>query len=83
MEGIHPLGSLAPRDVGGELDETPPLEDRFHVVSCDPTQAGAIAQARGGRSYVVQGPPGTGKSQTITNLIADYVARGRRVKNGA
>jgi len=23
--------------------------------------------------------PGTGKSQTITNLIADYVARGKRV----
>ena len=71
--------SLAPRDVTGEAVETPPLEDRFHVVSCDPTQAGAIAQARGGRSYVIQGPPGTGKSQTITNLIADYVARGRRV----
>jgi len=71
--------SLAPRDVTGEAVATPPLEDRFHVVSCDPTQAGAIAQARGGRSYVIQGPPGTGKSQTITNLIADYVARGCRV----
>ncbi|HUY32443.1 MAG TPA: AAA domain-containing protein [Pirellulales bacterium] len=71
--------SLAPRDVGGDAVETPPLDDRFHVVSCDPTQAGAIAEARSGRSYVVQGPPGTGKSQTITNLIADYVARGLRV----
>ncbi|MEM7518495.1 MAG: AAA domain-containing protein, partial [Planctomycetota bacterium] len=28
---------------------------------------------------IIQGPPGTGKSQTITNLIADFVARGKRV----
>lgn len=71
--------SLSPREVLTEETAAPPLEDRFDVVTCDPTQAGAIAQARGGRSYVIQGPPGTGKSQTITNLIADYVARGRRV----
>ncbi len=32
-----------------------------------------------GESFVIQGPPGTGKSQTITNLIADYVALGKRV----
>ena len=40
---------------------------------------GAVAQARAGDNFVIQGPPGTGKSQTITNLIADYVARGQRV----
>ena len=28
---------------------------------------------------VIQGPPGTGKSQTIANVIADAVARGKRV----
>src|SRR5205085_543891 len=46
---------------------------------CDATQASAIARAQTGASYIIQGPPGTGKSQTITNLIADYVARGKRV----
>lgn len=71
--------SLAPRDVSSDDLPSPPLEDRYDVVACDPTQAGAIAEARRGRSYVIQGPPGTGKSQTITNLIADYVAQGRRV----
>lgn len=71
--------SLAPREVTAEERPAPPLDDRYDVVPCDPTQAGAIVQARGGRSYVIQGPPGTGKSQTITNLIADYVAQGRRV----
>jgi predicted DNA-binding WGR domain protein len=59
----------------------PPLElaDQHLIISCDAAQASAIARARTGASYIIQGPPGTGKSQTITNLIADYVARGKRV----
>ena len=71
--------SLAPRpmDVG---DEGPvELEERYHVVPCDTTQASAVALSRTGASYIIQGPPGTGKSQTITNLIADYIVRGKRV----
>ncbi len=56
-----------------------PLQDSFQVVACDPTQSQAIAGARAGESCIIQGPPGTGKSQTITNLIADFVARGKRV----
>ncbi|PQO38849.1 DNA helicase [Blastopirellula marina] len=71
--------SLAPRTTQRTLPPTPALEDRFDVVPCDPTQATAIEEARTGKSYIIQGPPGTGKSQTITNLIADYVARGKRV----
>jgi predicted DNA-binding WGR domain protein len=59
----------------------PPLEltQQHLIISCDAAQASAIARARTGVSYIIQGPPGTGKSQTITNLIADYVARGKRV----
>lgn len=49
------------------------------IIAADATQIGAIAKARSGESLIIQGPPGTGKSQTITNLIADYVARGKRV----
>jgi len=71
--------SLVPRPVDGELPTTPTLEERYDVVPCDPTQATAIEEARAEKSYIIQGPPGTGKSQTITNLIADYVARGKRV----
>lgn len=71
--------SLSPRPP----DDAPraPLElgDQHLIIACDATQASAIARARTGRSYIIQGPPGTGKSQTITNLIADYVARGKRV----
>lgn len=28
---------------------------------------------------MVQGPPGTGKSQLISNLITDFIARGKKV----
>jgi len=71
--------SLVPRPVEDRPIEPPPLKERYHVVPCDPTQAAAVARAQSGASYIIQGPPGTGKSQTITNLIADYVARGERV----
>ena len=33
----------------------------------------------GGQDLVIKGPPGTGKSQTISNLIACLVARGKTV----
>jgi len=54
-------------------------DDWHHVIQADPTQTRAILQSRAGYSYIIQGPPGTGKSQTITNLIADYVARGKSI----
>ncbi|MAT72637.1 MAG: DNA helicase [Planctomycetaceae bacterium] len=71
--------SLAPRPIDNQPLDARALADRFDVVPCDPTQARAIAEAELGKSFIIQGPPGTGKSQTITNLIADYVARGKRV----
>jgi hypothetical protein len=56
-----------------------PLEDQYLIVPSDPTQTGAIAWARTSANLIIQGPPGTGKSQTITNLIPDYVAKGKQV----
>lgn len=70
--------SARPREQPVEA-AAPELADRYDVVEADPTQAASIAAARDGRSIIIQGPPGTGKSQTITNLVADYVARGKRV----
>jgi hypothetical protein len=70
--------SLSPRPP----EEAPPpldLGDQHLIISCDAAQASAITRPRASASYIIQGPPGTGKSQTITNLIADYVARGKRV----
>ncbi len=69
----------APSQIANKLPDAIPFAERFEVVHSDPTQSLAVAEARTGRSYIVQGPPGTGKSQTITNLIADFVAHGKRV----
>jgi very-short-patch-repair endonuclease len=54
-------------------------EDDYSVLDADSSQRSAIDTVLEGRSLVIHGPPGTGKSQTIANLIAAMVARGRRV----
>ena len=71
--------SLEPREAPTEPPKPLPIEESYPIVNCDPTQASAIALARTGKHFIIQGPPGTGKSQTITNLIADFVAQGKRV----
>ena len=65
-----------------KLPETKPLEtfkDVFHILPADPTQMAAVEHAQNKVSYIIQGPPGTGKSQTISNLISDFTARGKRI----
>lgn len=78
-QAFDTIFSLQPKEKSEEAQTTLPISDQNIVISSDPTQTSAIALARSGKSYIIQGPPGTGKSQTITNLIADYVARGKRV----
>ncbi|UZT82888.1 DUF4011 domain-containing protein [Caproicibacterium sp. BJN0003] len=51
----------------------------FSVVDADSSQQDAILLAKRGVSFVLQGPPGTGKSQTITNIIAELMAEGKKV----
>ncbi|WP_112246825.1 AAA domain-containing protein [Kribbella monticola] len=72
------LFSDRPRPISSEPPELP-VEARHLVVPADGSQVAAVARAQRGESFVIQGPPGTGKSQTITNMIADFVARGQRV----
>ncbi len=45
----------------------------------DSTQLAAVRAAADQRTFVLEGPPGTGKSQTIANIIADSLGRGKRV----
>lgn len=71
--------SLQPRALESEPPAPLPPAEQWAVVPADATQTAAVALARQGTSYIIQGPPGTGKSQTITNLIADYIGRGQRV----
>ncbi|MFZ5944439.1 MAG: DUF4011 domain-containing protein [Bacillota bacterium] len=53
--------------------------DIFQVVDADSSQQDAVLLAKKGVSFVLQGPPGTGKSQTITNIIAECLASGKKV----
>ncbi|NEX93427.1 DUF4011 domain-containing protein [Caulobacter sp. 17J65-9] len=71
--------SIEPREVETAPPPAIPLSEQWNVVAGDATQNAAVGVARSGRSFIIQGPPGTGKSQTITNLIADYAGRGKRV----
>lgn len=50
-----------------------------NVVDADSSQTEAIQMALSGKSFVLQGPPGTGKSQTITNIISEFLAGGKKV----
>jgi hypothetical protein len=61
------------------IDEVFGPAELVHVTDADSSQAIAIQEAMSGKNLVIQGPPGTGKSQTITNIIAGAVQRGRRV----
>ena len=56
-----------------------PEEDVFLPIVADASQLAAIKKAGEGASFVLHGPPGTGKSQTITSIIANCLANGKKV----
>ena len=59
-------------------DFVPPA-DEFLVLDADASQNYVVNAVLAGKNLIIKGPPGTGKSQTISNLIATLVARGKRV----
>ena len=61
------------------LDQHLTVREVHHVVDADGSQTLALVDVNNSRNLVVQGPPGTGKSQTITNMIAEAIGRGRTV----
>ena len=54
-------------------------ENDLLIKEADSSQHAAILDAINGNDIVISGPPGTGKSQTITNLIAQALGRGKKV----
>lgn len=61
-----------------DLDSISP-QNCYQVMSADSSQQDAILYSKNNISFVMQGPPGTGKSQTITNIIAEALAEGKKV----
>lgn len=80
---IHEAGT--PYSNLSEDIRPPQLDDQFHPRdifcprSADSSQLAAVMAAAAGHDFVLEGPPGTGKSQTITNIIAHWLAHGKRV----
>lgn len=62
-----------------DLDRDFKPADLVLPISADSFQKEAVCQAAANHSFILHGPPGTGKSQTITNIIADSLFRGKKV----
>ena len=62
-----------------DIDAACPADRVLLPLTADSSQMKAIRDALDGKSFVMQGPPGTGKSQTITNIIANAIYRGKKV----
>ncbi len=58
--------------------DVPPKDD-WLILDADASQVETIQAAMQGLSFVIEGPPGTGKSQTISNLIASFLAKKKSV----
>lgn len=65
--------------VASDMDRTCAPSDILAPMPADSSQLAAVVAAAQGRDFVLIGPPGTGKSQTITNIIADQLGRGKTV----
>jgi Protein of unknown function (DUF4011) len=63
------------------LIDDPALQTELPALICDAdsSQHSALIDALRGKNLVIEGPPGTGKSQTISNLIAEALAKGKTI----
>ena len=59
--------------------DTHPNADQPLIYDADSSQHSALIDVLAGKNLVINGPPGTGKSQTITNIIASSLAKGKTV----
>ena len=64
---------------GADIDRRYKPSDLLAPLPADSSQMAAIATADAGKDFVIIGPPGTGKSQTISNLIAHMLGKGKTV----
>ena len=71
------VGTPLPRPE--EMDATIAPSDLLTPLPADSSQLSAVVAAATGHDFVVIGPPGTGKSQTIANMIAHCLAKGKSV----
>jgi len=74
-----PYPSTVPFPEPKRLDVDFAPEKTFCPLPVDSSQLSAVMAAVRGKDFVLVGPPGTGKSQTISNIIVQCLAEGKRV----
>ena len=62
-----------------DLDRILDPINTYNILDSDSSQQEAIEAVKRGANLVLNGPPGTGKSQTIANIIAEFLAVGKTV----
>ncbi len=73
----YPQGVAFPSPKRLDYEFSP--EQTLCPLPADSSQLSAVMAAARGKDFVLIGPPGKGKSQTISNLIAQCLAEGKRV----
>lgn len=79
MAGDYEEANTIPEELQHFNLDVVSTQDCYQVLSADSSQQEAILYSKNNVSFVMQGPPGTGKSQTITNIIAEALADGKKV----
>lgn len=62
-----------------QIDEKIDPADIYTPLNCDSSQMIAVEASGRPQDFVLEGPPGCGKSETIANIIAHNLAKGRKI----
>jgi superfamily I DNA and/or RNA helicase len=79
------MNGILDKDIDTRMNEEVNLDDQLNAedivlpLSADSSQIDAVTASMNGKSFILHGPPGTGKSQTITNIIANALYKGKKV----
>ncbi len=81
LDNSKVVRSLMKGHVDWDIQAPADLEEgkTYLPITVDATQLQAIRMVAHGLTFVLHGPPGTGKSQTITGMIANLLANGKKV----
>ena len=76
---MSPYREQAASPEARELDSKTSPAELFTPLSADSSQLAAVVATERGNDFMMIGPPGTGKSQTIANMVAHNLAKGKTV----